>query len=168
MKKYISKRWHRNNLFLTIIAFWFVSIGSYAYCQESSTMTITGESFSMTPQYTEKEMDSLKWQIVTHGDESCFFECQQAIWSMSNGSATVLYTEFLPYTLIMAFVYEFPAACYYVYTILSNYHKERGENLSDDEIQLCIKGLTIGSMKGCMECEELKTHLSSNYDRKTE
>lgn len=87
------------------------------------------------------------------GDESSFFECQLALWSKSNGNASVMYTEFFPYTLIMAFVYEFPSACYYLYTILSDYHKERKEDLTEEELLLCIRSLSIGAQKGVSECE---------------
>ena len=152
MKKYINKKFKISWIRLHILFFLFISC-TIANGQEISVMTTSCASFSMTPQYSDKEIDSLKWNIVTMGDESSFFECQLALWSKSNGNASVMYTEFFPYTLIMAFVYEFPSACYYLYTILSDYHKERKEDLTEEELLLCIRSLSIGAQKGVSECE---------------
>lgn len=147
-----------SKIFLVLV---FVLRGNAVPCQErtdslSSAVTIS----SMAPSFSEKEIDSLKRDIVTRGDESSFYDCQLAIWSRSKGDESILYEEFFQYALIMAFVYRFPPACHYVYTILNNYRKARGEDLTDDELRLCIRSLSIGMETGSEECKTLNEQLS--------
>ncbi len=140
--------------------FVFISSCFIAHCQDIRD-TIHGIiPMQTTLQYSETEIDSLKWDIVTHGVDSSYYHCQTAIFLKSNGNPTVMYKEFFQYTLIMAFVYEQPFACHYLYTILRNYREKRREDLTDKELQLCIRSLTIGSAKGSKDCEELKEKLS--------
>lgn len=164
MKKYIKKLFKGNDYSRILFVLFFLSPCLIAHCQDNRGNESLKTIFSMTPQYSEKELDSLKWNIVTLGDESSFFECELALWSKSKANASILYKEFFQYTLIMAFVYEHPAACQYVYTLLYNYRKERGEDLTEEELRLCIKSLAIGSLNGCGECETWKIKLSSELD----
>ena len=140
--------------------FVFISSCFIGYCQNNCDTIYGIIPVPTTLQYSETEIDSLKWDIVTHGVDSSFYHCQMAIFLKSGGNPTVMYKEFFQYTLIMAFVYEQPFACLYLYTILKNYREEKGEDLTDKELQLCIRSLTIGSAKGSKECEELKEKLS--------
>ncbi len=166
MKKYINKK-YKNSCIKKHIIFLMFFTCSAAYCQEICDRTKTSITFSMTPQCSEDKIDSLKRNIVTMGDESSFYECQLALWSKSNGNATVMYDEFFPYALIMAFVYNLPSACYYVYTILSEYHKEREDDLSEEELLLCIRSLSIGAQKGLVECEIIIEQLSDILNKKS-
>ncbi len=140
--------------------FVFISSCFIGYCQNNCDTIYGIIPVPTTLQYSETEIDSLKWDIVTHGVDSSFYHCQMAIFLKSGGSPTIMYKEFFQYTLIMAFVYEQPFACHYLYTILKNYREEIGEDLTDGELKLCIRSLTICSAKGSKECEELKEKLS--------
>ena len=140
--------------------FVFISSCFIAHCQNNCDTIYGIIPVPTTLQYSETEIDSLKWDIVTHGVDSSYYHCQMAIFLKSGGSPTIMYKEFFQYTLIMAFVYEQPFACLYLYTILKNYREERGEELTDWELKLCIRSLTICSAKGRKDCKELKEKLS--------
>lgn len=157
MKSFINKKFKESSMLKIFFIFVFFSNCFIAYCQDNRDTVLKTTITSMTPQYSEKEIDSLKWDIVSRGDRSSYLECRLAIWSRSNGNASVMYRDFFQYALIMAFVYEF--AHYDVYTILSEYRKERGEKMSKDEVQLCIRCLSTGSLKGCTYCEQTKNQL---------
>ncbi len=159
MKRYISKG-IKNSLHIAIFVFTLVCFYANARCQDDNKTSI----MSMTPEYSEKEMDSLKWDIVTRGDYNSFWECELALFS--KGSMERMYTEFLPYTLIMAFVYESLDACYFVYTLIKEYREERGEVLTVEELRLCIRSLTTYTLKlkDCDECKEMIEECKETID----
>lgn len=142
MKTSTNKKLKNSNCRLLLWGI-FIILNITAHCQT------TGQTiqFSMEYQYSEKEIDSLKWDIVTNGNESSWFECELALFYKYKGSASAMYKEFFPCTLIMAYVYDCIPAYYFIYTILKDYSKERGYELKKEELQLCIRSLNIISSK---------------------
>lgn len=155
MKKYINKKYKNSNCRFLLFGL-FVIFCTAAHCQEENH-TI---QFSMAYYASEEEIDSLKWNIITYGDESSWFKCELAMFYTYNGSASVMYKEFFPCTLIMAYVYDFIPAYHFIFTILKEYHKERGDEWTKEELQLCIRSLNILISKGItmneQELEELE------------
>lgn len=163
MKRFISRRYKGNDYPKFLIFLISIVIGNIAYCQDKSdTLTSTVVLTPMTPNYSDEDIEAFKWDIIIHGDTISYDNCRLGMWVRSNGvKSGLFYKEFLQYALIMAFVYEFPPACIDVHNLLHNYRKKiLGEELTDEELVLCIRSVSIGASKGNTYCKDLELQLT--------
>ena len=149
MKKSISKCSLKISNALSLAITLFLCCSSSVAQQNVIIQTIT-------PECTQDEIDSCKFEVVCNGDTDSYWDLKLCIARNWKYGSKKWYMDGLRYAAIMALKYEYVPACRDAYVTVTDYHRHKGDNssMTIDEVFLCIACLQIGIEKGDQVCKK--------------